>query len=266
MKPLFIALSLSLLSTYATAHSCQPKNFEQTERVQQVIDGDTIRLQDGNKIRLIGIDAPEIDYKSTKNSEPFAHQAKQQLEQLIGPSKTVKLVYDKDIIDVYNRMLAHIHNEKGQNLQAAMLDKGLAKQIVIGKNDKFWRCYREHETAARNAQRGIWTDKFWQPKVVADHTLNSKRYHEYIGQISNVWTDEDNTTWIVLNRALYIGVKQNQRNIHRLYELNRSWVGGKAIVKGKPYHHKGRWRINLTHPYQIMMPGELAILPKPQEK
>lgn len=73
----------------------------QKSYVKRIIDGDTFQLTDNRRIRLAGIDAPEMgNYGSIA--------AKRQLEKLIPPGTYVKL----DIVakDKYNRLIAHVSN------------------------------------------------------------------------------------------------------------------------------------------------------------
>ena len=56
-----------------------------TVQVRQVIDGDTLRLQDGRSVRLIGINAPEIGRKG-QSDEPYAVAARRRLQALVDDS------------------------------------------------------------------------------------------------------------------------------------------------------------------------------------
>ena len=85
----FIILFLILIS-------CSPK----TVSVVKVIDGDTVILSTGEKVRYIGINAPEM-------GEPFYMEAKRENRKLVL-GKEVELEFDREERDQYKRLLAYI--------------------------------------------------------------------------------------------------------------------------------------------------------------
>ncbi|MCX6794340.1 MAG: thermonuclease family protein [Candidatus Gottesmanbacteria bacterium] len=104
---LIASLPLNILLFY--------QQYERT-RVVSVPDGDSIQLVDGRRVRLLGIDAPEI-------GNCLADEAKQKLRSLVL-SKHVRL---KDTVtDDYGRVLASVF-VNGQNINAMLLASGLAK-------------------------------------------------------------------------------------------------------------------------------------------
>jgi endonuclease YncB( thermonuclease family) len=75
--------------------------------VEFVYDGDTVRLADKRKIRLIGIDTPEMNYGKGE-PECYAREAKKHLESLVI-KKEVTLVADKEDKDRYGRLLRYVY-------------------------------------------------------------------------------------------------------------------------------------------------------------
>lgn len=98
-----------------------------------VYDGDTIRLTDGRKVRLIGIDTPELGHDG-KPDQPLAKQAKERLERLAKPYLKVQLRYDEQRRDSYGRTLAHVFLRDGTNVQRDLLSSGLATVIAVPPN------------------------------------------------------------------------------------------------------------------------------------
>jgi endonuclease YncB( thermonuclease family) len=96
-------------------------------RVAAIVDGDTLILDDGREIRLVGIQAPKLplgrrDFKTW----PLAAQAKAALGALtLG--KVVTLSYGGRRIDRYNRLLAHLHDRDGRWIQGELLRGGMAR-------------------------------------------------------------------------------------------------------------------------------------------
>jgi len=123
-------------------------------RVIQVLDGDTVILEEGRKVRLLGIDAPELE-KEGQPAQFLAHKAKEVLTQL-AQGKKVRLEYDELRYDRYGRTLAHLFLPDGTHLNQELVRQGLARVYVIPPN----RRYQEELLAAQReailAPRGIW--------------------------------------------------------------------------------------------------------------
>lgn len=121
--------------------------------VESVIDGDTIDIDDGRRIRLLGIDSPE---RGT-NPECWGDEAFNHLAALLGDSK-VKLEYDVEREDVYGRTLAWVRAE-GVFINAKMVDDGAACVLIIPPNGAEYETYLESlESGAMTAGRGLWGD------------------------------------------------------------------------------------------------------------
>ena len=75
--------------------------------VRHVIDGDTIVLDDGRHVRLIGVDAPEVDSPYRK-AEPYGEESKEYLERLLE-RRLVTIKLGKEKLDKYGRTLAYVY-------------------------------------------------------------------------------------------------------------------------------------------------------------
>jgi len=89
-------------------------------KVDYVVDGDTIVISGGEKVRLVGIDAPE-------KGEKYARHSKRKLDQLAGRTVNLNLCEEKD---VYGRYLG-VLSIKGENVNMALLEEGLAVPMLI---------------------------------------------------------------------------------------------------------------------------------------
>jgi endonuclease YncB( thermonuclease family) len=118
-------------------------------RVVGVIDGDTIDVLDESKsthrIRFHGIDAPE-------RAQPFSRKSKDTLSELVF-GKAVTVDHTKD--DRYGRKIGRVFVD-GQDVAIPMLEAGMAWQYVRYDQSK---AYAAAEQAARDAQRGLWSEK-----------------------------------------------------------------------------------------------------------
>ncbi len=100
-------------------------------RVTHVIDGDTIVLSDGTRVRYIGMDAPEIKTPSGR-AAPYARQAETFNRKLVQ-DRVVKLVYDHRQRDRYGRDLCYVYvGNKCVNIE--LVRAGLAKVMLQKPN------------------------------------------------------------------------------------------------------------------------------------
>lgn len=119
----------------------------QTFRVQEVVDGDTILLENGTKVRYIGLNTPERD-------RPFYEEAKEANRKLVE-GREVRLELDAVEIDQYGRTLAYVFvGDTFVNLE--LLRQGYANAYTVPPNVKYEGLFREAEREAREAGRGLW--------------------------------------------------------------------------------------------------------------
>lgn len=135
--------------------ACKTPAFDEVATISTVYDGDTVRLTDGRKIRLIGINTPELARES-RPAQPFAIQARNRLKQLVSEQNTVHLVYGREHHDHYQRTLAHLFLPSGLNIQTDLVQQGLAFALTHPPNVAFSDCYHSIEMEARRQKKGLW--------------------------------------------------------------------------------------------------------------
>lgn len=128
---------------------------QQSFKVLKVYDGDTIKVEGLGfifKIRLVGIDAPEIGYKGRKN-QPFSRKAKSYLEDLVSGRSVQVKSYG---IGGYNRQLAEVYIEN-RNVNLEMIKAGLA-EVYKGKRPDALdsKTYIYEESEAKKNLTGMW--------------------------------------------------------------------------------------------------------------
>ncbi|MGQ9688958.1 MAG: thermonuclease family protein [Desulfobaccales bacterium] len=126
--------------------------------VAQVVDGDTVILNTGHKVRLLGLDTPELE-REGRPAEFLAHKAKEVLADL-AQGKRVRLEYDKVRYDRYGRLLAYLFLLDGTDLGRELIRQGLARVYTIPPNLRFREELLAAQREALKARRGIW------PKVL----------------------------------------------------------------------------------------------------
>ncbi len=128
--------------------------------VVEVHDGDTVSIKTRTflgislsieRVRLIGIDAPEI------KQEPWGTRAKRHLKRLINESGgVVYLELDIDRRDKYGRILAYLWDKNGRMLNQKMLEDGYALLYTVPPNVKYVDILKEAQQKARLNKTGIW--------------------------------------------------------------------------------------------------------------
>lgn len=125
----------------------------QAQRVRQVIDGDTITVSGVGVVRLLGVDAPEIEGKY-RHAERFGDQATRFMKRLVE-GQVVRLEYDGPRRDQYHRTLAYVFLEDGTLVNEAIIRAGWAevyRRFTLVRKPALMAAERE----ARAAHRGMW--------------------------------------------------------------------------------------------------------------
>lgn len=118
--------------------------------VRSVTDGDTFACTDGRRVRLLLLDAPEI------NQPPYGHEARKELARMLTLGSVVHLEYDLEKQDRYGRALAYVHLPDGRMANEEMVRAGYAVVSVYPPNVQYVERMRAAARAAQEARRGLW--------------------------------------------------------------------------------------------------------------
>lgn len=129
-----------------------------TVLVEHVIDGDTFDLDDGTRVRMLGIDAPEAGF-GDKLPQPFSAEATDWLRSRIE-GREVALRIDHPKTDRYGRTLAWVFEQDGTLVNEIMLREGRVKLLAdFGLPTDVEPALRQAEAEARIQKVGIWARK-----------------------------------------------------------------------------------------------------------
>jgi len=150
---------------HAAAWAVDPRlETGSTAMVVDVVDGDTLVLDDGSEVRLVGIQAPKLPLgRDGFVKQPLAPEAKAALEDL-ALGRTVTLAFGGARVDRHGRWLAHLYRDDGIWLQGEMLKAGLARVYSFPDNRALVSDMLALEAAARDAGLGIWQIGFYAPR------------------------------------------------------------------------------------------------------
>ena len=168
---------------YAARGQIQGPGPVQEAVVVHVADGDTVTLNTGQRVRLLGIDAPEME-KEGHPADFLAHKAKKVLADLVQ-GKRVRLEYDKLRYDRYGRTLAYLFLLDGTNLSQEMVRQGLAHVYTIPPNLRFREELLAAQRVAIAAHRGVWLEALKQDEPFYIGNRRSLLFHRpscHLGQ------------------------------------------------------------------------------------
>ena len=141
--------SLLVLVLTFTIAGCVPFASTSADQVTRVIDGDTVVLGSGERVRYIGVDTPEMD-----PLEPFGKQAMEANRQLVE-GKTVRLEKDVSETDRYSRLLRYVWVDNTMvNLE--LVRRGLAEAKSYPPDTRYQALLDAAEAEAKLLGRGMW--------------------------------------------------------------------------------------------------------------
>jgi len=202
MKKLLTTLLILLIAT---------ASYAQTYTVERVIDGDTIKLTNGERVRLIGIDTPES--KTNDKAKRDAQRTGQDIETInkmgqeateflkMWDLKEVMLEFDVQKKDKYGRLLAYVYKEElyityGESpqtpkhivkrngktyyfLNAYMIEGGYATPMTISPNVKYAELFKALHEKAKEEGVGLWANEYHSVKETERSILEGLRDELY---------------------------------------------------------------------------------------
>lgn len=127
--------------------------------VQEVIDGDTVQLTSGERVRYVGIDTPEVrvrrDGRWRYEPEPFAEEASA-LNRRLVEGRRVRLETDREPCDRYRRHLAYLFVDD-LFINAELVRQGVAVVKTYPPNDKYQAQLQAAQAGARAERIGMWS-------------------------------------------------------------------------------------------------------------
>jgi len=231
-----------------------PLTQDGSGRVASIVDGDTLILDDGREIRLVGIQAPKLPLgRRNFKTWPLAQKSRAALGALtLG--KIVTLSYGGRRKDRYNRLLAHLHDSAGRWVQGELLRGGMARVYSFADNRAVVAQILVLERDARAARRGIWRDPFYRVRDARDAARDIGGFQLVEGRVQAV-ARRTKRTYINFGADwrsdFTVVVAARARRLFRAAGLDLTRLEGRRIrVRGWVKSYNGPM-IEATHPKQI---------------
>jgi endonuclease YncB( thermonuclease family) len=247
---LLCAATLLWIQVAVASGPCSYAHIDERSRVVYVYDGDTIKLQDGRRVRLIGINTPELG-RDGKPNEALASKARDTLQQILDSgNRTVLLQYDSEQHDHYGRLLAHVFLESGDNVVVQLLQKGMAAALVVPPNTWGLQCYQQLENDARIDRVGLWQLDSYQPRDSTTLTADSRGFTIVRGRVTAV-RQTKHSTRVDLQGLLTLHI-DNRDRINFPEHMPESLNGKEVEVRGWIRQSGKRLQMTVQHPAAVI--------------
>lgn len=241
-----------------------PEGFEARPiaRIDRIVDGDTVMLSGGERIRVLGIDTPELQGES-ETERRLARNAKAELKRLLAAGRVIP-VGRPGHVDKYERTLAYLHapgkdGALGEDLGARLLDTGYAR--IYPSTHPRLAPYLQLQDGARGRGRGIWTEEGVKALGLGfDVEIDAANAGAHVGAQARVVGEIVETHRSA--GAVYLNFGPDWKRdftaviVKTQWELfpptvERDWHGRRVAVSGTIEERKGRPEIRLMSPSQV---------------
>jgi endonuclease YncB( thermonuclease family) len=263
---------LGVVPDAAAASSGCDLSAPQPASVAAVLDGETLKLADGSTVRLIEAEAPRVPPGGKAADWPYAAKAKAAMSEL-ALGKSVTLRYGGRKRDRHGYLLAQVFvADPGSPapvwLQAALIDRGLARAESFADNQACIAELLVGERRARAQRLGIWSARRYRVVNADDLDLLDRLTESFQLVQGTVASVAATKQWV------YVNFGQNWRKDFTVEVAHRDADGFAADgvdlmgLQGKPIRVRGwlQWRdgpiIQATHAAQIEILGDGGPQPK----
>ncbi|MGR9114488.1 MAG: thermonuclease family protein [Gammaproteobacteria bacterium] len=214
--------------------------------IKQVYDGDTVLLADGRKIRLLGINTPEIEGRN-KTEEAGGEEAKRWLNDKFNGTR-IRLVHDVEQQDKYGRTLAHLFTERKQHINLELVREGLATVNIYPPNLQYAQALISAQNEAEAAGRGIWSRPEYAPKPVDQIThKNYKGWQRLTGHPLGI---HQTRKFVYLKFGDRFDARIERKNSALFPDLS-DYIGKTLELRGWLNRSKGRFSMLIRHPSAV---------------
>lgn len=215
-------------------------------QVKKVYDGDTVLLSDGRKIRLVGINTPEIEHRR-QTAQAGGDAAKQWLTQQLLTTR-VRLEFDQQKRDKYKRHLAHLFTEQGLHLNLELVRLGYASTSIYPPNLKYVAQLLAAEQVAEAEQLGIWQSAEYMPKLTSELSNSNKQgWQRIVGRVLEIKSTAKSR---YLKLTDHFDVRIKKEHLQYFDELDE-YKGKKIEVRGWVNKYKNGFSMLVKHPGAI---------------
>jgi len=212
-------------------------------QIKRIYDGDTVELKDGRKVRLLGINTPEVRHKG-KMADALGNEARQWLINKFETSK-VRLVMDAEKTDKYGRTLAHLFSEKKDHINLQLVEAGLAHVYIYPPNLLYSEVLLKAEDKAEHDKLGIWQRNEYAVKPVDSLTKNG--HAGWVRVAGNVTGIHQSRKFVYLEFSRLFEVRIERKWLI-LFPDVKEYLGKSVEARGWLNKNRGRFSMLIRHP------------------
>ncbi len=245
---LFLCLLVCACAPREVATACSADVAALSKRrVEHVVDGDTLVLAGGEKLRLVGVNTPELG-RDGRPDEPLAIAARGALRAEVAAGH-VWLATADDRRDRHGRTLAYAYNSGGESLSARLLGQGLGFHVAIAPNVALADCLQRVERDARAGLHGVWSQDAYRPRAAADLEPSQGGFVLLRDEVTHV-SFKDNGWWLQLGGKVGVRIAAPAQSRFSRRELGQ--LEGRTVeVRGWLVPRGGWWMMDIGHPSML---------------
>ncbi|MDD1631050.1 MAG: thermonuclease family protein [Methylococcaceae bacterium] len=217
-------------------------------RVKTVYDGDTVVLEDGRKIRLLGINTPEVQHKD-KRADAGGEDAKVWLINKLQHAR-IRLEFDSERTDKYGRILAHLFNEQKEHINLSLVKAGLATISIYPPNLLYVNELLAAENKAEQDSLGIWQ----RPEYAVIPVSNLKEtghpgWTRLVGKVASI-RNTRKSVYLVFSDQFEARI---ERKWLSLFPAVNDYLGKTVEVRGWLNNSRKHFSLLIRHPGAIRL-------------
>ncbi|OUR64735.1 nuclease [Methylophaga sp. 42_25_T18] len=215
--------------------------------VAKVYDGDTIILENGERVRLLGINTPEVD-SHFRQGEQGGQAAKRWLQDKLKDGQ-VYLEYDQQQRDKYKRILAHCFLPNDEHLNKSIIEVGLASLSILPPNISYSETLISAQQRAEQAKRGIWSQSQYKPRSASSLSKeNSQGWQRFLATATAI---KQSRKYVRLTVSKNVDIRIPIVNLDLFPDLE-TYIGKPLEIRGWASRSKNNFSILVSHPSMIV--------------
>ncbi|MCW5618384.1 MAG: thermonuclease family protein [Nitrosomonas sp.] len=214
--------------------------------VKSVYDGDTLILGNRQRVRLLGVNTPEIESRH-RPGEPGGVAAKEWLQRRIK-NQQVYLEYDQEKKDKYDRELAHVFLPDGTHLNLELLKQGLAFMSIVPPNLRYADVFSRAQQQAEKQGLGIWREAGYQVRSLDQIASGTRGWQRFTGIPKHI-QQKRSFTYLILNDQVSIRIANNHLN---LFPALEKYLDRPIEIRGWVSRRNNRFMISVQHPSALI--------------
>lgn len=232
----------------AQAIKITPQSNRYLFSVRRVNDGDTLTLTNDERVRFLGINAPEISSRFGE-AEPLGEAARDWLVAQLEQGQ-VYLEFDQEARDHYDRQLAYVWLPSGEFINEQLLQKGWAALTLMPPNLKYADRLIAAQQQAIDNSVGIWAEKAYQP--ISVNSLNQNDYRGWRRWQMTPTAISETRNFYVLNVNKQISLRISKQE-HALFPPIEDYLHRELEVRGWMSKRGDHFSVRVRHPSAIVM-------------